>query len=153
MRLTNTALPTTSRGTSGPVVAGRGGRAEARAADEIEKRLLSKDLKVVRASSLFDAETAVASDAGFSCMVLSWGLCAKDLAHGLRVIDLIRRRTSGLPILPAMTREDAAACRLRSREHGRLTWLPEDSPTLSPVESKAARRYLRQHSPAFSARS
>jgi arginine/lysine/ornithine decarboxylase len=60
----------------------------------------------LRASSLFDAETAVASDAGFSCVVLSWKLCAQDLAQGLRVIELIRRRTSGMPILLAMTRED-----------------------------------------------
>ena len=78
-------------------------RAEARSAHLIEQCLLKKDLQVVQATSLFDADTAVASDAGFSCVVLSWGLCAKDLANGLRVVDLIRRRTAGLPILLAMT--------------------------------------------------
>lgn len=108
MRHTNTALPQDIARTFPVLVVGEvlADRAEARSAHAIEERLLEKDLHVLRASSLFDAETAVASDAGFSCVVLSWKLCAQDLAQGLRVIELIRRRTSGMPILLAMTRED-----------------------------------------------
>ena len=37
-------------------------RAEVRSAHEIEERLLTQDLHVVRANSLFDAETAAASE-------------------------------------------------------------------------------------------
>lgn len=126
-------------------------RAEARNAREIEQRLQAKDLRVVWASSLFDAETALASDAGFSCVVLSWGLCAGDLAPGLRVIDLIRRRTSGLPILLAMTREDRSRVPLAYVENmDGLIWVPEDSPDFiaGRIEA-AARRYLDTILPPF----
>ena len=105
----------------------------------------------MRANSLFDAETAVASDAGFSCVVLSWGLCGKDLPHGLRVIDLIRRRTSGLPILLAMTREDRSRVPLAYVENmDGFIWLPEDSPDFiaGRIEA-AARRYLDSILPPF----
>ena len=139
MGLTNTALPHDIARTFPVLVVAEvvADRAEARSAHEIEARLLTKDLHVVRANSLFDAETAVASDAGFSCVVLSWGLCAKDLAQGLRVIDLVRRRTSGLPILLAMTREDRSRVPLAYVENmGGLSGCPKTVRTSSPVESK-----------------
>jgi arginine decarboxylase len=126
-------------------------RAVARAADRIEERLLAKGLKVVRAGSLFDAETAVASDAGFCCVVLSWKLCAEDLEKGLQVIGLVRRRTSGLPILLAMTREDRSAVPLAYVESmDGFIWLPEDSPDFiaGRIEA-AARRYLDSILPPF----
>ena len=153
MGLTNTALPHDIARTFPVLVVAEvvADRAEARSAHEIEERLLTKDLHVVRANSLFDAETAVASDAGFSCVVLSWGLCAKDLAHGLRVIDLIRRRTSGLPILLAMTREDRSRVPLAYVENmDGFIWLPEDSPDFiaGRIEA-AARRYLDSILPPF----
>ena len=153
MGLTNTALPHDIARTFPVLVVAEvvADRAEARSAHEIEERLLTKDLHVVRANSLFDAETAVASDAGFSCVVLSWGLCAKDLAQGLRVIDLIRRRTSGLPILLAMTREDRSRVPLAYVENmDGFIWLPEDSPDFiaGRIEA-AARRYLDSMLPPF----
>jgi len=127
------------------------GSAEARSAQAIGDRLRARDLQIVTATSLSDGETAVASDAGFSCAVLSWGLCAADLDQGLRVIELVRRRTAGLPILLAMTREDRSRVPLAYIENmDGFIWLPEDSPDfIAGRIQAAAKRYLDSVLPPF----
>jgi arginine decarboxylase len=127
------------------------GSAEARSAQAIGDRLRARELQIITATSLSDGETAVASDAGFSCVVLSWGLCAADLDQGLRVIDLVRRRTAGLPILLAMTREDRSRVPLAYIENmDGFIWLPEDSPDfIAGRIQAAAKRYLDSVLPPF----
>jgi hypothetical protein len=35
----------------------------------------------------------------YSCIILAWGLCKKAPEEALRIINLARRRTAGVPIL------------------------------------------------------
>ncbi len=125
--------------------------AVARSARAIGDCLRAHDFEIVRALSLGDGETAVSADPAFSCVALSWGLCAEQLDDALRLIRLVQRRTTGLPILLMMSRDDRSVVPLEFAECiDGFIWLPEDSPDFiaGRIEA-AAKRYLDTILPPF----
>ena len=118
--------------------------AVARCAEAITDSLNLSGLQVLTASTLDDGETAVSSDPAYSCIVLAWGLSKTNPEQALQIIDLVRRRTSGLPIMLSMQRAHRSHVPLEFVEKiDGFIWLPEDSPEFiaGRIEA-AARRYL-----------
>jgi len=125
--------------------------AVARCAGAIAAALEDNGLRVVMSTSLDDGETAVSSDSSYSCIILSWGLCKSAPDTAKRIIDLVRRRSSGLPILLAMQRLHRSPVPLEFIENiDGFIWLPEDSPQFiaGRIEA-AAKRYLDSVLPPF----
>ncbi|MGD9021412.1 MAG: Orn/Lys/Arg decarboxylase N-terminal domain-containing protein [Lysobacterales bacterium] len=134
------------------VVAGAAAdNAISRGADAIADALKEHDISVVFASSLEDGEISLSSDPGFSCVVLSWGLCAENLEQALAIIKLVDRRCGGLPIMLAMNKINRSQVPLEFIEHiDSFIWLPEDSPRfIAGRIQAAARRYLDSILPPF----
>ncbi|HWV08700.1 MAG TPA: Orn/Lys/Arg decarboxylase N-terminal domain-containing protein, partial [Pseudomonas sp.] len=123
----------------------------ARSAREIGLALQAHDLDVEVAGSLEDAEVAFSADPAYCCVIIGWGLCADDLEHAQRLIQLIRRRTARLPIMLGMSQAHHGQVPLAFVEHiDGFIWQPEDSPAFiaGRIEA-AARRYLDSILPPF----
>lgn len=118
--------------------------AVARSAKAIAERLEDNGMQVFMVPALDDGETAVGSDPALSCIIMSWGLCQNDPEQALRIIDLVRRRTAGLPIMLAMQRAHRSHVPLEFVENiDGFIWLPEDSPEfIAGRIQAAAKRYL-----------
>ena len=118
--------------------------AVARSAEAISDALEAHDLHVIVAHSLDDGETAISSDPAYSCIILAWGLSKTAPEQALRIIDLARRRTVGLPIMLAMQRANRSHVPLEFVEKiDGFIWLPEDSPEfIAGRIQAAAKRYL-----------
>jgi arginine decarboxylase len=87
------------------VIAGSGSDSSiSRSVEAITEALQKDHTSVVFARSLEDGEIAVSSDPGFSCVVISWGLCRDNLEAALAIVHLVGRRCSGLPIMLAMNK-------------------------------------------------
>jgi lysine decarboxylase/arginine decarboxylase len=127
------------------------GTAVARSAEAIRDVMHANDLQTVVASSLEDGETAIRSDPAYSCIILAWGLCKKAPEEALRIINLARRRTAGVPILLAMSRASRSHVPLQFAENiDGFIWLPEDSPAfIAGRIQAAAKRYLDSILPPF----
>ena len=125
--------------------------AVARSAEAIRAVLHANDFHTVVASSLEDGETAISSDSAYSCIILAWGLCKKAPEEALRIIHLAHRRTTGVPILLAMSRASRSHVPLQFAEHiDGFIWLPEDSPEfIAGRIQAAAERYLDSILPPF----
>jgi arginine decarboxylase len=122
-----------------------------RSAEAIREVLHANDLHTVVASSLEDGETAIRSDPAYSCIILAWGLCKKAPEEALRIINLARRRTVGMPILLAMSRASRSHVPLQFAENiDGFIWLPEDSPEFIAARIQAVnKRYLDSILPPF----
>jgi len=118
--------------------------AVARSAEAIRDALEAHDLHVIVAHSLDDGETAIASTPAYSCIILAWGLSKTAPEQALRIIDLARRRTVGLPIMLAMQSTHRSRVPLEFIENiDGFIWLPEDSPEfIAGRIQAAAKRYL-----------
>jgi len=116
----------------------------ARSAEAIRAALKAHELDVVMANTLDDGETAVNSASDYSCIILAWGLSKTNPEQALRLIDLVRHRTVGLPIMLAMQRANRSRVPLDFIENiDGLIWLPEDSPEfIAGRIQAAAKRYL-----------
>jgi len=115
-----------------------------RSAEAIRDALKDRDIHVVFAPGLEDGEIAVSSDPSYSCIILSWRLCKEAPEDALRIIQLARRRTEGVPILLSMNSASRSPVPLEFAENmDAFIWLPEDSPQFiaGRIEA-AARRYL-----------
>ena len=125
--------------------------AVARSGAAIRKTLEDNGLPVFIVPSLDDGETAFLSDPGYSCMILAWGLCQECPEKAMELIRLARRRTSGLPIMIAMSRMHRSQVPLEFVENiDGFIWLPEDSPKFIAGRIKAAaKRYLDTVLPPF----
>ena len=125
--------------------------AVARSAEAIRDVLHANDLHTVVTSSLEDGETAISSDPAYSCIILAWGHCKKAPEEALRIINLARRRTAGVPILLAMSRASRSHVPLQFAENiDGFIWLPEDSPEFIAGRIQAvAKRYLDSILPPF----
>jgi arginine/lysine/ornithine decarboxylase len=117
----------------------------------VKDALEQDDTSVVFAHSLEDGEIAVSADPGFSCVVLSWGLCRDNLEAALAVVNLIDRRCAGLPIMLAMNKTNRSHVPLELVERiDSFIWLPEDSPRfIAGRIQAAAKRYLDSILPPF----
>lgn len=125
--------------------------AVARSAAAIRAALEEEDIQVVVARSLDDGETAVSSDPGYSCIVMSWALCKEDLDLALEIMRLAHRRCAGLPIMLAMGKASRSHVPLEMVENiDGFIWMPEDSPKfIAGRIQAAAKRYLDSIMPPF----
>ncbi len=122
-----------------------------RSAEAIRDALKERNINVVFAPGLEDGETAVSSDPSYSCIILSWRLCKEGPEDALRIIQLARQRTEGVPILLSMNSASRSPVPLEFAENmDGFIWLPEDSPEFiaGRIEA-AARRYLDSILPPF----
>ena len=128
-----------------------GDTAVARSAAAIRAALEEKDIQVVTAKSLDDGETAIRSDPGFSCIVMSWALCKENLDKTTAIIRLAHRRAAHLPIMLAMSKASRSRVPLEIVENvDGFIWLPEDSPKfIAGRIQAAAKRYLDSILPPF----
>lgn len=122
-----------------------------RSAREIGDLLRDFEMEIIVAESLEDGQAAFSANPAFSCLVLSWSLCAADVEGALALVDLLERRTRGLPVLLMMSRADESKVPLAIAEHiDGFIWLPEDSPAfIAGRIHAAARRYLDSILPPF----
>jgi arginine decarboxylase len=128
--------------------------AVARSVAEIVAVLKGLGREVVMTWSLDDAEAAVESHAGLSCLVLSWGLaCASDasLAQTQRILARLRGRARDLPVLLGSSRAVTKPVPLEIVEQVEgFIWVPEDSAAfIAGRIDAAARRYLDTVLPPF----
>ena len=125
--------------------------AVARSAGEIRAVLEADDLRVILASSLEDGETAISADPSFSCIILAWALCKETPKQALSIIQLVRRRTAGVPVLLSMSKASRSHVPLEFAENiDGFIWMPEDSPKFIAGRIKAAAsRYLDSILPPF----
>ena len=122
-----------------------------RSALEVSDALRALDLEIETVMSLEDAEIAFTADPAYCCVILGWGLCIANIEQAEKVIRLIRRRTSKLPIMLGMTSENSSHVPLAFVEEiDGFIWQPEDSPAFiaGRIEA-AARRYLDTILPPF----
>ncbi len=128
-----------------------GDTAVARSAAAIRAALEEKDIQVVTAKSLDDGETAIRSDPGFSCIVMSWALCKENLDKTTAIMRLAHRRAAHLPIMLAMSKASRSRVPLEIVENvDGFIWLPEDSPKfIAGRIQAAAKRYLDSILPPF----
>ena len=122
-----------------------------RSAAAIEAELNKDGLEVLMAHSLEDGKTAVSSDSAYSCVILAWSLCQPAPEQALPIIELVRRRSTGLPILMAMERVHKSRVPLQFAETiDGFIWMPEDSPKfIAGRIQAAAKRYLDSVLPPF----
>jgi len=122
-----------------------------RSAMEVTDALRALDLEIETVMSLEDAEIAFTADPAYCCVILGWGLCIANIEQAEKVISLIRRRTSKLPIMLGMTSENSSHVPLAFVEEiDGFIWQPEDSPAFIAGRIEvAARRYLDTILPPF----
>lgn len=128
--------------------------AVARSVAEIVGELGRLGRKVVTASTLDDAEAAVESHAGLSCVVLAWGLASASdaaLAQTRRILKSLRDRAPALPVLLGASRAVTKPVPLEIIEEVEgFIWVPEDSAAfIAGRIDAAARRYLDTVLPPF----
>jgi arginine decarboxylase len=122
-----------------------------RSAEDVGQVLRKHGLDVELVGSLEDAEIAMRADPSYCCVILGWGLCEANLAQAQQMIQLIRRRTTQLPIILGMSQEHQSRVPLELVENiDGFIWQPEDSPEFvaGRIEA-AARRYLDNILPPF----
>jgi len=128
--------------------------AVARSSKEIIAALEAMGRPVIVMYSLDDAEAAVESHPGLSCVVLGWGLASANeeaIAQTLRILRSIRRRAAWLPVLLGASRKASSEVPLEIVEQVEgYIWVPEDSAAFiaGRIEA-AARRYLDTVLPPF----
>jgi len=125
-----------------------------RSVAEIVAALESLDRPVVLARSLDDAEAAVESHAGLSCLVLGWGLASASdaaLEQTRRILKRVRERAPNLPVLLGAGRQTTRPVPLEIVEQVEgYIWVPEDSSSfIAGRIDAAARRYLDTVLPPF----
>ena len=125
-----------------------------RSVKEIGAALEALGRPVVLSYSLDDAEAAVESHQGLSCVVLGWGLASESeeaVAQMLRILRRIRQRAASLPVLLGASRRATRQVPLEivQQVEGYI-WVPEDSAAfIAGRIDAAARRYLDMVLPPF----
>jgi arginine decarboxylase len=134
------------------VIAGSAGDLSiSRSVQAITEELEKDDTSVVFAHNLEVGEIAISADPGFSCVLLSWGLCRDNPEAALALVHLIGRRCAGLPIMLTMNKTNRSEVPLELLERiDGFIWLPEDSPRfIAGRIQAAAKRYLDSILPPF----
>ncbi|HIF5801654.1 TPA: Orn/Lys/Arg decarboxylase N-terminal domain-containing protein [Vibrio parahaemolyticus] len=125
--------------------------ANAKSVESITNYLKQDNINIEVCKTLDDFATYASSSPAYSAVIISWHLCQSDQELALQVIENIRLRCSGIPILLGMSKHHSSSIPLRFVEAmDGVIYVPEDSPKFIAGRIKAAaKRYLDTILPPF----